>query len=406
MVAAKGVGHISHPFFSRGSMEKTVASSTPAKVAFLFAVVACLSGCWANDPSSVAFVVYDAGETLGLLPVAGLLEERDIEVRWMPLTPWAADLLTANGQDFLTLPARIEEMAHLEARDAATDMAYWVEALAKDPPRLAVSGLVSTAQAQLGEWFSSAGIPTRGFHDGFQPPRPGSMAVRTASAFQELWVPTARVRDAFLAMEIPAILAGQPTLEAWRRTSREVEVETVRQRLGVEPGQRMLLFAGQYGPGYEEVLASFLGGMGLALAEDPSLILVVSHHPRTDGSAEARALDGAGLPRAAMAPDGMSTMELATAAEVLLTWTSTVGVQAAFMGRPVIYFSPPAEFDAHLVEEGIALRAEEGTLASVLAKVLRDQAEPEAMREALVRAGYVVSADSVVADLIQMAVRP
>ena len=153
--------------------------STVAVVAFLFGVVLCLAACRANGPPpelpSVAFVVYDAGETLGLLPVAGLMEHEEIEVRWIPLTPWAADILSTNGQAFLTLPEGIEKMAHLEARDAQTDLAYWREVLEKDPPELAVSGLVSMAQAQLGEWFHTAGIPTRGFHDGFQPPGPGSI---------------------------------------------------------------------------------------------------------------------------------------------------------------------------------------------------------------------------------------
>jgi predicted glycosyltransferase len=101
-----------------------------------------------------------------------------------------------------------------------------------------------------------------------------------------------------------------------------------------------------------------------------------------------------------MAPDGVSTMEVAVGAEVVLTWTSTVGVQAAFMGKPVVYYSPPSVFDAHLVEEGIALRAEEETLARVLDQALQSQADPEAIKDALVRAGYVVGADSVVADLV------
>jgi hypothetical protein len=97
-------------------------------------------------------------------------------------------------------------------------------------------------------------------------------------------------------------------------------------------------------------------------------------------------------------------MELAVGAEVVLTWTSTVGVQAAFMGKPVVYYSPPPEFDAQLVEEGVGSLADEGTLATVLAQVLQGHPDAEAVREILLRAGYVVNADSVVAELILAAI--
>jgi hypothetical protein len=210
--------------------------------------------------------------------------------------------------------------------------------------------------------------------------------------------------DGFSTLGVPAVLVGQPTLEAWRRTSLEVDVAEVRRRLGVDGDKRVLLFAGQYGAGYEETLASLLEAMGPILSADSSLYLVLSHHPRTEGEVEREALARAGLHRATLAPEGVPTMELAVGAEVVLTWTSTVGVQAAFLGKPVVYYSPPQEFDTHLVREGVARLADRETLATVLAQVSRDRPDAEAMREILLRAGYVVSADSVVAELILAAV--
>jgi hypothetical protein len=373
-------------------------------VAFLLLTVLGIHGCRtdgsAGDAPTVAFVAYDAGETLGLLPVAERVRGRGVHVWWIPLTPWSADLLSANEEDFLPLPDGIREMPHLRARDAETDISYWEEALRVDLPGLAVSGLVSAAQAQLGSWFRTAGIETRGFYDGFQPPKAGSIATQTASAFEELWVPTARVREGFVGLGIPAVLAGQPTLEAWRRTSGEVDVAEVRRGLGVDGEDSVLLLAGQYGPGYQETLTSFLGAIGPILLADSSLHLVVSHHPRTDGEVEIEALAQAGLPRATMAPEGVPTMEVATGAAVVLTWTSTVGVQAAFMGKPVVYYSPPPDFDAHLVQEGAAFQADAVTLFPILETILETDRSPESIRGILVDAGYVVDADSVVTELI------
>ena len=349
---------------------------------FAQAFVACQGGtpernqAPTSNPGSVALVVYDAGETLGLLPVASRLQSTGFQIRWIPLTPWSADLLAANGQSFLQLPAGIEEMAHLHSREAEADPGFWEEAILQDPPDLVVSGMVSAIQGQLAVRMRDAGVGTRGFHDGFQPPGAGAISVQTAPYFDQLWVPTARVRQGFLAQGFESVVAGQPSLEAWRRSSEEVEKNEVRQRLGVADGDRILVFAGQYGPGYEEVLDSFLGAMRSTLVSDPKVQLVVSHHPRTDGSVERGALERAELPRAAMAPERLPTMELATASEVVLTWTSTVGVQAAFMGKQVIYFSPPPDFESDLVEEGAAFQANEATLALLLAEILQNPKTP------------------------------
>ena len=361
-----------------------------------------------QDPSSntgsVAMVVYDAGETLGLLPVASRLQSTGFEIRWIPLTPWAADLLAANGQSFLQLPADIEGMAHLGSREAEADPGFWEEALLQDPPGLVVSGMVSAIQGQIAGRMKEAGVGTRGFHDGFQPPGAGSMVVQTAPRFDEVWVPTARVRQGFLALGFEAVVAGQPSLEAWRRSSEQVDGDEVRRLLGVGDGNRILAFAGQYGPGYAEILDSFLGAVRSTLVGDPTLSLVVSHHPRTDGSVERAALELAGLPRAVMAPEELPTMELATASKVMLTWTSTVGVQAAFMGKQVIYFSPPPDFESDLVEEGAAFLANGETLGPLLAELLRSPRDPESIREILMDSGYVVDADSVVAELVRKAI--
>ena len=45
----------------------------------------------------VHIVVYDAGETFGLLPVVSILRKQRIEVIWLPLTPWAQNILEREG---------------------------------------------------------------------------------------------------------------------------------------------------------------------------------------------------------------------------------------------------------------------------------------------------------------------
>jgi hypothetical protein len=353
--------------------------------------------------ASVVFVVYDAGETLGLLPVAGRLKEEGADVRWFPLTPWAADLLRGNGEAFLELPDHVSELPHLEDRRARSEIGYWGVLLARDPPSLTVLGMVSTAQGQLASRLREMGIPTIGFYDGFQPPIPGTIGIETASRFDEIWVSTARVREGFEGLGFEAVVAGQPTLETWRRASEQVDPADIRRLQGLRDSHRTIVFAGQYGAGYEEVLVSFLGAMQGTLAADTSLHLVLSHHPRVDGSLERSALEQAGLPRAGMAEEDLPTSELATIADAVVTWTSTVAVQAAFMGKPVVYYSPPDDFDTYLVESGGARLADETSLRGILAEVLREPANEAALRTALVESGYVVDADVVIAEMIMKA---
>ena len=104
--------------------------------------------------------------------------------------------------------------------------------------------------------------------------------------------------------------------------------------------------------------------------------------------------------RAAMMSEDLTTMEMAAVSEVVLTWTSTVATQAAFMGKPAVYFSPPAGFDTHLVTQGAALLADAETLRGLLHRVLEDPPAPGAVRRRLLDAGYVVDADGRMAEMI------
>jgi len=382
----------------------------------------------------VAFVTYDAGETLALLPVAEELRASDTEVRWIPLTPWSADLLADHGEPFLPLPETATGSPHLEDRWGRADTGYWEAEIARIPPAVAVSGMVSTVQGDLASRLREQGLVTVGYHDGFQPPGGEAISVQVSESFEEIWVPTEAVREGFRGLGLETAVVGQPSLESWRRAAEDVDPHAVRGRQGLEDGDRVLLFAGQYGPGYEETLLSFLETMKVPLAADPGLILVLSPHPRTEGSLEREALvemgwgsvteperpegpasggaaegsaeaAGDANPRAVMLAEGLSTMEAAVIADAVLTRASTVGTQAAFMGKEVVYFTPPSTFQSDLVDQGTAAQADPSTLGAILSRILERPRSPEVIRQALESGGYVVDADRVVAERIQEVIR-
>src|SRR5262245_50745968 len=99
-------------------------SKTPTKLIACFIIslqfIAHLSISFAGSleapMSYVHIVVYDAGETLGLLPVVPVLRKRGIKVIWAPLTPWSKKILERERQYFIEPPDNLSEAAHLKDR--------------------------------------------------------------------------------------------------------------------------------------------------------------------------------------------------------------------------------------------------------------------------------------------------
>jgi predicted glycosyltransferase len=351
-------------------------------------------------PRTVSIFVYDAGETLGLLPVAPLLEARNIRAQWIPLTPWALQILEREPVSLVRPSEEFQQMPHVKDRLALSDVSYLLRLMAERKPDLAILGLVSGIQELLARELKKLGIRTVGFYDAFDTTDRDSIIWRVARQLDEVWVPTKKIKYNLDSLGLKRVkVLGQPSLETWRRLESKVSLSSLYEQLRIPPGKQILVFAGQYGDGYVEILEAFLRAAKSVLDEQEDLYIVLSPHPKTGGEAERAALLKYGHQRFIVARQGVTTAELAVASSVVITWRSTVGIQAAFLGKPVIYFNfNVRDYRNDLIEEGIAQATTPSTFSMALRTTLARQSNASNHQRKLSELGYIINSDQRIAS--------
>jgi CDP-glycerol glycerophosphotransferase (TagB/SpsB family) len=222
-----------------------------------------------------------------------------------------------------------------------------------------------------------------------------------------VWVPTETIKRNLNDLGLRSVkVVGQPSLETWYRLVATVNPASLYARLHIPPGKKILLFAGQYGEGYADILEAFLRAALVELNSQEDMYLVLSYHPKTTGELEREAIERHPHPRLILMPQGMTTAELATVSSAVVTWRSTVGIQAAFLGKPVLYFN----FDLHdytnnLIEKGLAFASTPTTFGPALHQALTRQNDSLANRKRLAKLGYVIDADRKIASEIVRLIR-
>jgi CDP-glycerol glycerophosphotransferase len=119
----------------------------------------------------------------------------------------------------------------------------------------------------------------------------------------------------------------------------EADVREIRERLGVAPGQRAILFA----PTHREYLADYVSTVDLArLAEalGPDFVILARLHYFYGETTAAHAASGAGIVDVSRHP---SIEYLCLAADVLLTDYSSIMFDYAVLDRPIVIHAPDWE---------------------------------------------------------------
>jgi len=360
-----------------------------------------------SQHSSISIIVYDAGETLGLLSITPFLEVENISVQWIPLTPWTLRLLEKENRAFVKPPKGLEIMNHLDDRQNAGEINYWLNLIIEQKPALVILGLVSRIQEQLACELRNRGIYTIGFYDGFDKTDRSSINWKVSRQVDEVWVPTKVIKHNLNNLGLKSVkVMGQPSLESWYRLAKEIRPDSLYKRLQISIDKKILIFAGQYGEGYKEILDAFMKVALEELKKREDLYLVLSPHPKTLGELECAVAQKCNHPRVLTAPKEVSTAELAAICKVMITWKSTVGVQATFMGKPVIYFNFNLDdYRNNLIDQGIAQVATPKTFGGVLQTFLDQHSDQSSNRHRLTKLGYIVDSDRKIASEILKRIR-
>jgi hypothetical protein len=139
--------------------------------------------------------------------------------------------------------------------------------------------------------------------------------------------------DMLAARGVPreaCVVTGQPRYDTLFVRSRQVTRADARRLLGLDPDAFWVMFATQYlqHPDYPRQVIG-------AVLRVPSVRLIVRPHPSQDLAEIQRVSSAFPLERISLQPDS-SVFDLLSACDMLITQFSTVAIEAAVLGKPVI----------------------------------------------------------------------
>jgi len=324
---------------------------------FLFFLFACLS-LYTNNLKSreaevqpiqskteeVLFVLQDAGETQALLPVIDLLEKTHQD--YVILAGGVAEEQLANHRHvihFSDLGAneKIDKTWKRDQKISPESLKHITSAI---KAKKVVSGVAFELHRQILEAFKDQGSETFAYWDNINPTGTDPYfhtAQKVAQVAQTLLVPSENFKTYFPH----AKCVGQPSFERWEENLSLIN----KPKLPFLHSGKTIVWVGGYGKEYEEAFVLFLE----AAKEMNDYNVLISFHPKMGGVFEREKIKDDHIHLLTE----ISTMEAIALADTVICHQSTVGVQAAFAGKPVFYLIPPSQtYTNPVIEKKLAPR--------------------------------------------------
>lgn len=291
----------------------------------------------------VLFVLYDAGETFGLHPVWTALQANSVRHSLLlfgtsrRIASSAHHRLDAQRDCGVSKEVGVEGW-HREQTLNARDLKHVLGCVTA---KVIVTGTNAALQKQIAEAYGVRGANVLSFYDSLAPLSTNPLAyefVTSSAAFKsgQLLVPTHRQLAEALAFDHNARVSavGQPSLEHSQLRAQMYATSQMRVELpGIENNKPTLLYAGGYDDRYAEAFEMF----ARASKDLSDFNVVIAPHPHESGEVERRLLLKTDNHQAIFLPRGMRTVDGALISDVVVSQRSTIGIQAIFMGKPVIY---------------------------------------------------------------------
>lgn len=234
-------------------------------------------------------------------------------------------------------------------------------------PKVVVSGMASAEQAEILNQYPDAF--TIAYYDNFDPIvsedgtikeyiRPFHKALKKVKSVivpGMVHIDGAKKLSKFSESEIKAL--GQPSLEGWNKLYAETDTSLLRKKLGVRSGESVIVYAGGFDPVDEEQYKKDLTAFVQASSMLKDTKVFITYHPKTDGKIERDIVKefGSANVRVVLKEEKLSTATLSTIADAIACFKSTIGAQAAYMGKPVLYVA--SHYTNFLINYGVALQA-------------------------------------------------
>ena len=244
-------------------------------------------------------------------------------------------------------------------------------------PKIIIAGMSSVVQAQLLNSFRDAAY-TVAFYDNFDDPESKEYIqpfLKTIGKIDEYFLPSETTLPGFQRSDVTRLaklsVLGQPVLEDWDDTFVKTDKLELRSRLHVSSMDKVLLFVGGYDDTYKDYFRLFVKAMK-SFETDSDLKVFVTYHPKTKGEAEKLIITEEGARNIKIIEqDGPSTAQIATISDVLLCHKSSVGIQALYIGLPVVYVVKKGDLNNFAINQGLAYEVEDlETLTDTVKNIL------------------------------------
>lgn len=310
-----------------------------------------------NKTSKLLFVFFDAGETNALKPVIDELSSASMDFQILAFgTAWT---LIKDHPRTIDIHKNLDVSKDTNQKEWGRlhplDQKILDKILALLKPDIVITGMVSELQKQIIEGFKKTGADIIAYYDNFSPIQMFSYALPFVKLASLILVPSKNVAESVLKEDPNAKvdIVGHPNLELWIEQIQAINAQEIRRLLKIEDGKSFLVYITGYGEGYQEAFASF----AKAIKSIKDFHVGISIHPKMTGDLEKQILQEQGCHHAFLIPKKVDTSSAVAIADLVVTWRSSIGVQAAFLGKPVIYLdNPGSTFKSLSIEKGWALQ--------------------------------------------------
>ena len=324
----------------------------------------------ANQEVDVLFCCYDLGDSHPMQRVMKDLEEQGISYKVLALGK-ALEVFTSNTLNLDLLDVKSD-------REQALDTTHLKLIEDAVRPKIVITGMASVVQAQVLNLFKEKQAYAIAFYDNFDTVETADYAqpfLRRVEQIDEYFIPSEATLPGFQKLEktkhSKLSIFGQPILENWDDVFSKTNKEELRQKLDVGSQDQVLLFAGDCNNTYQQYFRIFVKGVGAF--NNPNLKVFVTYHPKTDGSFERSVVEEEKIPNIKIIDTKeFSTTQIATIANAFACHKSSMGIQALYVGLPVIYVVESGEVRNFAIQQGIATQVESAAdLSSALDRILK-----------------------------------
>lgn len=325
----------------------------------------------------VLFCTYDMGDSAPMKRVMKELERRNISYKVLAFGK-SIDVFQSKPE-FIKL--EFPDVKWDREKTLDKDQLVLIEKTIK--PKTVISGMASAIQAQILNFFKERKAYTIAFYDNFDSPVGKEYIqdfLKVIGKIDEYFLPSKTTLFGFQTLDATKSaklsVLGQPVLEEWDEIFAKTNRVDLRERLGLAEQDQTILFVG----GYDETYAVYFRLFVKAMKVFPDKKIIVTYHPKTDGSLEKSIIaEEAAVNIQVVDKGGPSTAEIATIADVLVCHKSSVGIQALYAGLPVVYVVKKGDLNNFAIDQRLAVSVETEqdlieTLKSILSVANRNRA--------------------------------